>query len=282
MTNDTISADAIGDGLQTRILGHRIVYHEQVGSTNDAAKQLAETGEPEGTLVIADEQTAGRGRLARTWVAPPRSSILMSLILHPGLAPHQAPRVTMVVALGACDAIHAETGLNAAIKWPNDILLNGKKCAGILAESGIVGDKLEYVIVGLGVNVNFALTDIIQVATSDSRFLPFGETWNLNGNVTTIADEMRKPCARVPLIQSILRSIENYYLRLRAGENLREEFANRLTTLGKSIQAQTPWGIEAGVAEDVDDDGALQLRRADNSLVRLVAGEVTLAKMRGG
>ena len=266
MTNDTISADAIRNGLLTRVLGQRIVYYEQVGSTNDAAKQLADTGEPEGTLVLADEQTAGRGRLARTWLAPPRSSILMSLILRPELMPSQAPRVTMAVALGACDAIQAETGLNAAIKWHNDILLNGKKCAGILAESGIVGDKLEYVIVGLGVNVNFAAASVAGIPR----------------DATTIADELGKPFPRAQLAQSILRSFENYYLRLRAGENLRGEFANRLVTLRQSIRAQTPWGIEAGVAEDVDDDGALQLRRADGSLVRLVAGEVTLSKLRGG
>lgn len=272
MTNDSISADAIGNGLKTRILGRRVVYHEQVGSTNDVAKQLADGDNSEGTLVLADEQTAGRGRLARTWHAPPHSSILMSLILRPNLAPHQAPRVTMAVVLGARDAIHAETQLNAAIKWPNDILLNGKKCAGILAESGIVGDKLEYVIVGLGVNVNFTLAEKNQVSARNLVF----------GNATTIADELGRSFSRARLIQSILRSIEKYYLQMRAGENLREEFANRLTTLGQSIQAQTPWGIEEGMAENVDDDGALQLRRADGSLIRLVAGEVTLVKMRGG
>lgn len=267
MTNDKLlSVTEISSGLDTRVLGRRIVYDEQIGSTNDAAKQLAEAGEPEGTLVLADEQTAGRGRFARTWVAPPRSSILLSLILRPALAPAHAPRITMAIALGACDAIHNETGLDAQIKWSNDILLNGKKCAGILAESGMVGDQLEYVIVGLGVNVNFAAAAVEGIPP----------------DATTIADELGKALPRARLVQAILRAIEKYYWRLRAGQNLRAEFAERLTTLGQALQAQTPGGIETGVAENVDDDGALLLRRADGSLVRLVAGEVTLAKTRGG
>ncbi len=242
------------------------MYYERVGSTNDIAKQLADAGEPEGTLVIADEQTAGRGRLGRTWVAPPRSSILMTLVLRPSLAPDQSPRVTMAIALGACEAIRTETGLGAQIKWHNDILLNEKKCAGILSEAGIVGEKLEYVIVGLGVNVNFAAASVKGIPP----------------DATTIADELGKPFPRVRLVQAMLRGIEHFYLRLCGGENLREEWSSRLATLHQHVRAQTPWGIEEGIAEDIDDDGALLLRRADGSIVRLIAGEVTLTKTQGG
>ncbi|MBI5034051.1 MAG: biotin--[acetyl-CoA-carboxylase] ligase [Chloroflexi bacterium] len=295
MTNDEISVDVIAEGLQTQLLGQRIVYYERIGSTNDVAKQLADAGEAEGTLVIADEQTAGRGRLKRTWIAPPRSSILMSLVLRPELAPAQATRVTMAVALGACDAIRAETNLNAQIKWPNDILIDGKKCAGILSESGIIGDKLEYVVPGLGVNVNFAISDIVTPALAGGARVSSERTKreisqhmveisrstrnDIAGikDATTIADELGKPFPRVQLVQAILRSIEKNYVRLRAGEDLRKEFANRLVTLRQKLNAQTPWGIEKGIAEDIDNDGALLLRRADGSLVRLVAGEVTLS-----
>jgi len=266
--DDQISAQAIGDGLSTRLLGRCVIYYEQIGSTNDAAKQLADAGEPEGTVVIADEQTAGRGRLARTWHAPPRSSILMSLIVRPELVPAHAPRVTMAIALGARDAIHAATGLSAQIKWPNDLLIDGKKCAGILAESGIVGDQLDYVIVGLGINVNFALAEIIQVSPRNLD----------SGNATTIAAELGKPFSRVELAQAVLAGIEKYYLRLRAGENLRDDFARQLIPLGQTVRAQTPWGIETGIAQDVDDDGALLLRRANGSIARLIAGEVTLSQ----
>ena len=268
MTDDGIfSADAITSGLRTQFVGRRVVYYERIGSTNDAARQLADAGESEGTVIIADEQTAGRGRLGRTWIAPPRSSILMSIILRPALkrlAPHQASRVTMSVALSACDAIRAETGLDAQIKWPNDLIVREKKCAGILSESGIVGDTLEYVIVGIGVNVNFAAASVEGIPN----------------NATTIADELGKSFPRARLVQSLLRSIEMYYLRV--NEDMHNEYCNRLATLQQNVRAQTPTGIEEGVAESVNENGALLVRRADGSVIELVAGDVTLFKSQGG
>ncbi len=263
MTNDqSFSAEDITRDLNTQLLARHVVYYERVVSTNDIAKQLADAGEPEGTSVFADEQAAGRGRMGRTWTAPPRSSVLMSLILRPRtLAPHQLARVTMAAALGACEGVRAATGLDTRIKWHNDILLRGKKCAGILAESEIVGDQVEYVIVGLGLNVNFAAASVADIPP----------------DATTIADELGKPTPRVLLAQAVLRAIERYYLRLCAGENLRAEWSARMVTLGQPVRAQTPWGIDEGIAESVDDDGALLLRRADQSLVRLVAGDVTLS-----
>jgi BirA family biotin operon repressor/biotin-[acetyl-CoA-carboxylase] ligase len=256
-----LSADVLARGLGTRVLARRVVYHKRVGSTNDIAKQLADAGEPEGTLVIADEQSGGRGRVGRTWIAPARSSILMSLILRPALAPHQLARVTMAIALGACEGIRAATGLDAQIKWPNDILLNGKKCAGILAEGEIVGNQVEYVVVGLGVNVNFSAALVAGIPP----------------DATTIADQLGKPFPRAPLTQFVLAKIEHYYLQLRAGENLRAEWTARLVTLHQRVRVHTPWGVEGGLAVDVDDDGALLLRRADGSLARLSAGDVTLS-----
>ncbi len=263
--DDPISAAAIERDLKTRVIGRRVVYHARVRSTNDIARQLAEAGEPEGTLVIADEQTAGRGRLGRTWVAPAGSSILMSLLLRPALAPTpltlpQVPRITMAVSLGAVDAIRAETGLDTQLKWPNDLLANGKKCAGILAEGQIVGEELEYVIVGIGINVNFAARSIVGIPL----------------DATTLADELGKPTLRVPLVRAILRSTDAYYTRLAAGEDLRAEWAGRLATLHQRVTAKTPWGEETGIAQDVDTDGALILQRADGSQVRLIAGDVTL------
>jgi BirA family biotin operon repressor/biotin-[acetyl-CoA-carboxylase] ligase len=260
MTNDKLSAEIIQQDLRTRVLGQRVVYYERIGSTNDAARQLADAGEPEGTLVLADDQSAGRGRLGRSWIAPAQSSLLMSLILRPGLAPAHAARVTMAVALGACDALPAATGLPAQIKWPNDLLVRGKKCAGILAESGIVGERLEYVIVGIGVNVNFAAAAA-----------------GLPRDATTLADELGKQCPRVELAQAILRSVEAYYLRLGAGEDLREEYRNRLATLNQFVRAQTAQRTEEGVAIEIDENCALILQRADGSSVLLLAGDVTLS-----
>jgi BirA family biotin operon repressor/biotin-[acetyl-CoA-carboxylase] ligase len=259
--HDPLSPEIIARDLNTRVLARRIVYYERIGSTNDAARELADAGEAEGALVIADAQSAGRGRFGRSWVAPERSSLLMSLLVRPDLPPRHASRVTMAVALGACDAIRAATGLPAQIKWPNDLQIRGKKFAGILAESGIVGEKLEYVIVGIGVNVNFDTATIAGIPP----------------DATSIATELGKPLLRAPLAQAIIRSIEAYYLRVRAGEDLRDEYKNRLATLGRTVHAHTAQGIEEGRAVDVDENGALIVQRADHSIVQLQAGDVTLS-----
>ena len=266
-----LAIDAITLGLNTRVLGRRVVYRERIGSTNDLARELADEGEPEGTVVIADDQSAGRGRLGRSWIAPACSSLLISLILRPGatsptmafvLAPSQVARVTMAISLGVCDAIRSETGLHPRIKWPNDLLLAGKKFAGILAESSISADKIDYVIVGLGINVNFHAKSII----------------GLPPDATTIADELGGPFSRERLIHVILQRCESYYMRVYAGENLRDEWTLQLATLGQRIRVRTEAGIEEGIAERVEDDGALLLRRTDGSILKLVAGDVTLSQ----
>jgi BirA family transcriptional regulator, biotin operon repressor / biotin---[acetyl-CoA-carboxylase] ligase len=256
-----ISADAIARGLDTQFIARRVSHYDQATSTNDLARERADAGEPEGTLVIADEQTAGRGRLGRSWIAPPRSSILMSLILRPTLEPSQIARVTMGMSLATCDGIRSVTGLEAQIKWPNDILIRGLKCGGILAEASTTGERVEYVIVGLGLNVNFAAAAVEKFPV----------------DATTLADQVGRELPRVPLAQAILRAIEHYYLTIRAGKDLRSHWLAHLVTLNQSVRAQTPWGIEEGLAEDFDAEGALILRRTDGSIVRLVAGDISLS-----
>jgi BirA family biotin operon repressor/biotin-[acetyl-CoA-carboxylase] ligase len=166
----------------------------------------------------------------------------------------------MCMALGTCDAIRTVTALDSNLKWPNDVMVNGKKCAGILAEAKITGDQVEYVIAGLGLNMNFAVARVPGIPPE----------------ATTIAYELGTYLAREPLVQAILTHSETYYERMRAGENLRPEWARRLATLHRQVRALTPWGEETGVAESVDDDGALIVRRADGSTIALTAGDVTL------
>ena len=256
-----LSAEAITRGLNTRSIARRVLFYDQAVSTNDLARQLAETGEPEGTLVLADEQSAGRGRLGRSWIAPARSSILMSLILRPKLEPDQIARITMAVSLATCAGIRSTSGLEARIKWPNDILLKGRKCGGILAESSSTDGRVEYVIIGLGLNVNFTAAAIEGIPA----------------DATTLSDQAGREVKRVSLAQAILRAIEHYYLRMQAGDNLHQEWLARLVTLNQRVRAQTLEGVEEGLAEAVDPDGALLLRRKDGSLVRLLAGDVTLS-----
>lgn len=261
-SSDSLSLEAIQAGLHTRIIGQSLLYLSTTGSTNDDARRLARVGAPDGTLVVADWQRAGRGRLARQWLAPAGSSLLLSVVLRPPLAPHQAQRLTMVCALAAADAIEAETGLRSGLKWPNDLLLGSAKVGGILTELELDGERLAYAIVGLGLNVNL-----------EPAALPAG----LVARATSLSAELGRPVARLPLLLALLTRLEARYVAL--GEDpgaLQAEWAARLVTLGRDVTVGAGDAQWEGIAEGVDHDGALLVRRADGRLVRVVAGDVML------
>ena len=260
MAEEKLTMEAITRELPTRLIGRRVVVYPRVGSTNDEAKRLAEDGAPEGTLVVADEQTAGRGRLQRTWWAPAGTALLMSLILRPDLAPHQAQRLTMLCSLAVCDAIAGTTGLVPAVKWPNDVLRRGRKVCGILTELGIKGTRLVYAVVGMGVNVN----------------VNFGGAGELTLTATSLAQELGREVSRLELLRAILINIEERYTRLRAGESPHAEWAARLATLRQRVVITTPTEQLSGIAEGVDADGALILRDESGALRPILAGDVTL------
>jgi BirA family biotin operon repressor/biotin-[acetyl-CoA-carboxylase] ligase len=255
-----LSAEAIKRGLKTELIGQSIVYCSSVGSTNDLLKELAVQGAPEGTLVIADEQTAGKGRLDRKWLAPPGTSLLMSLLFRPDLAPNQTQRLTMICSLAVADAIEGLTGLPVDLKWPNDIFIRGKKAGGILTESGTTGGCLDHVVVGMGLNVNLAVSTLPE----------------LRGIATSLSEELGREVSRLELLWKILRGIETRYNSLRRGESPHEEWATRLINLGRQVQVTTPHEVLAGWAEEVDADGALILHTPDGQRQRVLAGDVTL------
>ena len=138
--------------LRTEKIGQKVHYRDEVNSTNNIAKELANQGEPTGSIVVADNQSAGRGRLARSWVSVPRKSILVSIILRPSFLPHHAPKCTLMAAVAVVKAVQRATGLQCGIKWPNDILLGGKKIAGILTEMNAEIDKINHIVIGVGIN----------------------------------------------------------------------------------------------------------------------------------
>ncbi len=255
-----LSAESIKRGLGTEFIGQSVVYHRSLGSTNDLLKELATQGAPEGTLVIADEQTAGRVRLGRKWLAPPGTSLLMSLLFRPDLAPHQAQRLTMICSLAIADAIEGLTGLSVDLKWPNDIFIRAKKAGGILTELGMTGGNLSYVVVGMGLNVNV-----------DFSALP-----ELRNMATSLYQELGREVSRLQLLWPILEGIEARYKSLRRGESPHEEWAARLITLACQVQVTTPQEVLVGWAEGVDADGALILRTHNGQRRRILAGDVTL------
>ncbi len=263
---DQLDPTKIQTTLTTHVFGRDLLILPRTGSTNDVAKDLAAQDAPEGTLVLADEQTSGRGRLGRRWSAPAGACLLCSILFRPDLLPTQAAWLTMLCALAAADAVQQVAGLRASLKWPNDLIVEStgwRKLAGVLTENGVTGERLSFVVVGIGINVNVAARDLPGLAP----------------DATSILAQTGQRTDRAALLATMLAGVEARYARLRAGKSPRAEWAARLATLGQRVDASTSEGTLTGVAETVDENGALLVRTPDGALHRFLAGDVTLARL---
>jgi BirA family biotin operon repressor/biotin-[acetyl-CoA-carboxylase] ligase len=256
---EQLTAETIQAGLDTRLLGQQAFCYVSIGSTNDIAKHLARQGAPAGTIVTAEEQTAGRGRMARTWYAPAGSSLLLSVILRPDLGVERLAELLMASALAAADAIESSTGLVIDLKWPNDVLCRGKKLGGILVEAGLSAEHLDFAVVGIGLNVNLDVAQVAEIVDS----------------ATSISMELGTDVSRLELLRALLHSLEIEHERLESGRSPYRRWAARLTRIGQHVQVETPWGKETGKIEGVETDGTLVLRRTDGSLARIAVGDIT-------
>jgi BirA family biotin operon repressor/biotin-[acetyl-CoA-carboxylase] ligase len=249
---------AIERQLTTRLVGRRLIYLTSTGSTMDVARLEAESGGADGTIVIAEEQTAGRGRFGRNWVSPGGKNLYFTLLLRPE-ARLMRP-LSIVAPLAICRAIEGATALTPSIKWPNDVLLGGRKVSGVLIESETEGGSAKFALVGIGVNVNFDIpadSEIASIATSVKTLL---------GRETPRED----------LLAAMLNSIEELLDDERAGGSAIPAWKERLETLGRRVTVTFQGETEEGTAEDVDDAGNLLLRTDDGRLMTMEAGEVTL------
>ncbi|MCK5014055.1 MAG: biotin--[acetyl-CoA-carboxylase] ligase [Candidatus Omnitrophica bacterium] len=243
--------------LGTKILGKDIRYFDSIASTMDAAFQLGVEGVGEGTVVCAESQTKGKGRLGRNWASPKGKGIYMSVILRPALTPADLTQLTLLGAVAVCEAVGKFCDVPAKIKWPNDILVNNKKLAGILTESSAEMDRVRFVVVGIGVNVSTPLSQMPPHSTS-------------------IKNETGKKVSRVVLMREILRSLESWYMTL--GGN---GFASVITrwkelssTLGRHIRLVDPSGNVEGEAIDLDEYGGLIIRGENGLKVKRMSGDV--------
>jgi len=255
-----LDSGAIRLVLETSRLGRAIELYDAIDSTNRRAAEWAREGAPDGAVVLAERQTAGKGRLGRRWFAPAGSSLLMSIVLRPEIQPVQAQRMTMICSLGAAQAIEQVTGLRPALKWPNDLLLSGKKLGGVLTELGVSGGRLTNVIVGMGLNVNLALDQLPEAMSPP----------------TSLLAELGRLVDRHVLLLSILSRIDGLYDRFLGGWSPHEAWRQRLDTIGREVSVGDADGVVIGVAEDVDPDGALLVRSSDRVVRRMLAGDVTL------
>jgi BirA family biotin operon repressor/biotin-[acetyl-CoA-carboxylase] ligase len=244
---DRIAPEEIVPHLNTRYFGREIRYEVSTPSTQLLAHQWAREGGREGALVIAEEQTLGRGRLGRQWHSPPRTGIWMSLILRPPIPLAQAPHLTLLASVGVHRAVERFTGLPVRIKWPNDLLVHGKKVCGILTELRGEQDQIHYVVLGIGINVN----------AKEEHFPP-----ELREIATSLAIAAGKSIHRAPLAATILEELERVYEQyLNEGFTpIRTAWEERAGMLGETITARTPKGTVQGVAERLDESGALLIR----------------------
>lgn len=248
-----------------RVIGRDIQVFQQTSSTNDIVEKLARDGVKEGVVVFAESQTRGRGRLGRQWLSPPRKGLWFSVLLRPALRPQAATQLTVAAATALFRAIRDQTGITPEIKWPNDILIDGRKVAGVLTELGAELDHIKHLTLGIGVDVNLTA----------SEFPP-----ELRKIATSLKIEAGRHLQRAELAAAILRELDRDYERIcsQQFDQVADEWEAHCTTIGRRVNIQVGNRILQGQAEALDDDGALLLRTQHGHLERIIGGDVSLQK----
>ena len=257
-----VNVDRLQEGLRTKSFGRNTLFLREVGSTNDLAKELAGYGAVEGTVVVAEKQTAGRGRLSRGWVSP-KGGLWFSVVLRPELKPAEAVGLVFMAGLAVAEVLHELYAVKAETKWPNDVLVKGRKVCGVLTEMNTTGEKVNYVTVGIGVNANF-----VEKAFPEE----------LRANATSLENELGRKVRLEELFKALLEKLENIYELF-----LKEGFAPVLGKwkkyagfLGCQVEVTSETEKLVGLALDVANDGALVVRLEDGTVKRVFVGNATL------
>ncbi|RJR31348.1 MAG: biotin--[acetyl-CoA-carboxylase] ligase [Desulfobacteraceae bacterium] len=257
---DRLNPDTVKSALRTSVLGKReIVFFNRTDSTNTAAKSMAHEGAPEGTLILADGQSGGRGRKGRSWYSPMRDGLYASIVLRPSLLLSQAGRIPIFASLAVAETLIALGLSGVAIKWPNDILVRGRKIAGILTEVGAEMDAVDYIVIGVGVNIN-------------TRSFPV----DLHGSATSFYLETGDILSRDAVLTRYLTLFEHSYKSYRKGitGGLLTRWKNLSGIIGREVVVENAGRTWGGVAEDLDEDGALIVRDSQGERIRVTSGDV--------
>ncbi|MDD3364880.1 MAG: biotin--[acetyl-CoA-carboxylase] ligase [Syntrophomonas sp.] len=261
---DLLSPDEVCPGLTTEVLGTKhYFYYPEIDSTNTRARELAAAGYPEGTVVVAEMQTAGRGRRGRSWYSPAIKGIYLSVILRPVLPLKEISRVSLVTAVAVAETLEAELNLQPRIKWPNDILINNRKIAGILSEAVTDMDGVEYIVIGIGLNIN-----------NQARDFPSG----FRTTATSALAEYDHPSSRVKVLQGLLARLESHYFQLLSGNfaSTLEKGKSLSMVIGQELRLDTINGFIVGQAIDIDDNGFLLVRDQLNTIHTIMSGEISI------
>ena len=258
---DNLIPNEIKWGLKTKLLGREIISYKKIDSTNRAAYDLASKGVKEGSIVLAEEQTKGRGRLGRAWASPPEGGIYLSCILRPRISPSEIPKLTLTASVSVARAIREVSGLEAVIKWPNDVLIDSKKVCGILLEMKAEQDRLDFVIVGIGINVN-----------TPGRLIPKGGT--------SVKESSGEEVSRIALTRKVLEDLEEEYLLLSKGgfPKIVEEWKELSHMLGSRVRVALSNREFEGQAIDVDKDGTLLVRTDNGFIEKVFSGDVMMVR----
>lgn len=285
---DTMEAHEVESRMDTKWAGRKVFYKKETGSTNIDCKQLAQGGQPHGTLAVADRQEKGRGRRGRGWQSPAGESIYMSLLCRPDFSPDKAPMLTLVMGISVAEAVERYTGLAVKIKWPNDIVVNGRKICGILTEMemGLETKEIQYLVIGVGINVNNGFAGMQE--TGDwraARETAFPE--ELSDKATSLFLEAEKEdtkIPRAPLVRYVMEAFEkNYELFLRTLDLslLRENYNGYLVNRNAAVKVLDPGGEYAGIAREIDDQGDLLVETEDGEVKKVYSGEVSVRGIYG-
>lgn len=269
-------------------MNRKYIHKELIDSTSSEIGRLALDGAPEGTIVIANKQTAGKGRRGRSWEAEAGTSLLFSLLLRPKLAPDVAPQITLLMAMAVTRVIREWTGLEAKIKWPNDVVVNAKKVCGILTEMQLKNGDIDYVVVGTGVNVKQTSipTELENSATSilleKEKLLELAKTVSGTCDAKVFGTGMNFDCEE--LLKRILDVFEEYYelfLHKQNVSDLMKEYNEWLVSLDKEVKVLDPKGEFAGISQGINEKGELLVALPNGEVIAIYAGEVSVRGLYG-
>lgn len=260
---DVLMSSLITYGLETEWAGRHVFCYESVDSTNRVLKTMAADGADHGTLVVANEQTGGRGRRGRGWLTPKDTSIAMSLLLRPEISPAKVALLSLAASVAVAKGIRQVTGLEAGIKWPNDIVVNGKKVCGILLEMDADEQNVHYIVAGVGINVH--LMDIPE---------------EIRATATSLDLELGHPCSRVEIVKAVMRATEETEKLLKDGSFM-SVYESLSVTLGHPVSVQAVGETFTGTAEQIREDGVLMVRTESGAVREVMAGDVSVRGLMG-
>lgn len=260
---DLVIPQEIALGLDAGIMGRRFLYQEEVTSTQDIAEEAARKGAEEGVVAISERQMKGRGRKGKLWASPPREGVYFSVILRPNLRPSQIIQIPLIAGVAVCRAIKKVTPLEPRIKWPNDVTIDGKKVAGILAEMSSDMDRVNHIVLGIGVNVN-----------TECSLLPEPT----RGIATSLAEKCGEYVSRVRLVRSLLAEFDVLYRTFLASgfDSPRQQWKALDNTIGSWVKVSDGNEETKGKALDIDEEGFLLIRKENGDVKRIISGDVSL------